>query len=94
LLEQLADHCHNLVRFEDDIGNIELIVSFRRHLGERLAFDRAGTLCDAIQGIGCAGLFIGGLYIPLNRSEKSGRLICVAYYKEFNCTFVHWPKVL
>jgi 5-dehydro-4-deoxyglucarate dehydratase len=38
VLEQLADRCHNLVGFKDGIGDIELIVSIRRRLGERLAY--------------------------------------------------------
>jgi 5-dehydro-4-deoxyglucarate dehydratase len=59
VLEQLADRCHNLVGFKDGIGDIELMVTIRRRLGERLAYvcgmRRGGTLCDALQGIGCAG---------------------------------------
>ena len=37
-LERLADRCPNLVGFKDGIGEIELMVSIRRRLGERLAY--------------------------------------------------------
>lgn len=37
-LERLADHCPNLVGFKDGIGDIELMVSIRRRLGDRLAY--------------------------------------------------------
>jgi 5-dehydro-4-deoxyglucarate dehydratase len=38
VLEQLADRCPNLVGFKDGIGDIELMVSIRQRLGERLAY--------------------------------------------------------
>jgi 5-dehydro-4-deoxyglucarate dehydratase len=37
VLEQLADRCPNLVGFKNGIGDIELMVSIRQRLGERLA---------------------------------------------------------
>jgi len=37
-LEELADRCPNLVGFKDGIGDIELMVSIRQRLGERLAY--------------------------------------------------------
>jgi 5-dehydro-4-deoxyglucarate dehydratase len=37
-LEQLAERCQTLVGFKDGIGDIELMVSIRRRLGERLAY--------------------------------------------------------
>ena len=37
-LERLAGRCPNLVGFKDGIGDIELMVSIRRRLGERLAY--------------------------------------------------------
>ena len=38
LLARLADRCPNLVGFKDGIGDIELMVSIRRRLGDRLAY--------------------------------------------------------
>jgi 5-dehydro-4-deoxyglucarate dehydratase len=38
VLEQLAERCANLVGFKDGLGDIELMVSIRRRLGERLAY--------------------------------------------------------
>jgi 5-dehydro-4-deoxyglucarate dehydratase len=37
-LRQLADGCPNLVGFKDGIGDIELMVSIRQALGDRLAY--------------------------------------------------------
>lgn len=37
-LERLAERCPNLVGFKDGIGEIELMVSIRRRLGDRLAY--------------------------------------------------------
>ena len=37
-LEGLAERCPNLVGFKDGIGEIELMLSVRRRLGERLAY--------------------------------------------------------
>ena len=37
-LERLAERCPNLIGFKDGIGDIELMVSIRRRLGERLAY--------------------------------------------------------
>jgi 5-dehydro-4-deoxyglucarate dehydratase len=37
-LEQLAERCPNLVGLKDGIGEIELMVSIRRRLGDRLAY--------------------------------------------------------
>ena len=37
-LQQLADRCPNLVGFKDGIGEIELMVSIRRKLGDRFAY--------------------------------------------------------
>jgi len=37
-LERLAERCPNLVGFKDGIGEIELMVTIRRRLGERLAY--------------------------------------------------------
>jgi len=37
-LERLAGSCPNLVGFKDGIGEIELMVTIRRRLGERLAY--------------------------------------------------------
>jgi len=38
LLEQLAERCPNLVGYKDGLGDIELMVSIRRRLGERLTY--------------------------------------------------------
>jgi 5-dehydro-4-deoxyglucarate dehydratase len=37
-LQQLADRCPNLIGFKDGIGEIELMVSIRRKLGDRFAY--------------------------------------------------------
>jgi 5-dehydro-4-deoxyglucarate dehydratase len=37
-LEQLAERCPNLIGFKDGIGDIELMVTIRRRLGERLTY--------------------------------------------------------
>jgi len=37
-LERLAEECPNLVGFKDGIGDIELMVSIRRRLGDRFAY--------------------------------------------------------
>ena len=37
-LEKLAERCPNLVGFKDGIGEIELMVSIRRRLGDRFAY--------------------------------------------------------
>lgn len=37
-LERLADRCPNLVGYKDGLGDIELMVSIRRRLGDRLAY--------------------------------------------------------
>lgn len=37
-LEQLADKCPNLIGFKDGIGDIELMVSIRQRMGDRLAY--------------------------------------------------------
>jgi 5-dehydro-4-deoxyglucarate dehydratase len=37
-LEKLAEECPNLVGFKDGIGDIELMVSIRRRLGDRFAY--------------------------------------------------------
>ncbi len=37
-LERLAERCPNLVGFKDGIGEIELMLTIRRRLGERLAY--------------------------------------------------------
>ncbi|HEY8245309.1 MAG: 5-dehydro-4-deoxyglucarate dehydratase [Vicinamibacteria bacterium] len=37
-LESLADDCPNLVGFKDGLGDIELMVSIRRRLGDRFAY--------------------------------------------------------
>src|SRR5882757_6843703 len=37
-LAQLADRCPNLIGFKDGFGEIELMVSIRRKLGDRLAY--------------------------------------------------------
>ncbi|ERH53476.1 5-dehydro-4-deoxyglucarate dehydratase [Ectopseudomonas chengduensis] len=38
LLEQLAERCPNLIGYKDGLGDIELMVSIRRRLGERLTY--------------------------------------------------------
>jgi 5-dehydro-4-deoxyglucarate dehydratase len=38
LLEQLTERCPNLVGYKDGLGDIELMVSIRRRLGERLTY--------------------------------------------------------
>lgn len=38
LLEQLADRCPNLIGYKDGLGDIELMVSIRRRLGDRLTY--------------------------------------------------------
>lgn len=37
-LERLAQRCSNLIGFKDGIGDIELMVSIRRRMGDRLAY--------------------------------------------------------
>ncbi|WP_313242662.1 5-dehydro-4-deoxyglucarate dehydratase [Stutzerimonas nitrititolerans] len=37
-LEQLVERCPNLVGYKDGLGDIELMVSIRRRLGDRLAY--------------------------------------------------------
>ncbi|MBH3337667.1 5-dehydro-4-deoxyglucarate dehydratase [Pseudomonas mendocina] len=38
LLEQVAERCPNLIGYKDGLGDIELMVSIRRRLGERLTY--------------------------------------------------------
>lgn len=38
LLEQLAERCPNLIGYKDGLGDIELMVSIRRRLGERFSY--------------------------------------------------------
>ena len=38
LLEQVAERCPNLIGYKDGLGDIELMVSIRRRLGERFAY--------------------------------------------------------
>jgi 5-dehydro-4-deoxyglucarate dehydratase len=38
LLEQLAERCPNLVGYKDGLGDIELMVSIRRRLGDRFTY--------------------------------------------------------
>jgi 5-dehydro-4-deoxyglucarate dehydratase len=38
MLERLAERCPNLIGFKDGIGDIELMVSIRRRLGERFTY--------------------------------------------------------
>ncbi|WP_341524234.1 5-dehydro-4-deoxyglucarate dehydratase [Pseudomonas sp. G.S.17] len=38
LLERLADRCPNLIGYKDGLGDIELMVSIRRRLGDRLSY--------------------------------------------------------
>jgi len=38
LLEQLAERCPNLIGYKDGLGDIELMVSIRRRLGDRLSY--------------------------------------------------------
>lgn len=38
LLEQLAERCENLIGYKDGLGDIELMVSIRRRLGERFSY--------------------------------------------------------
>ncbi|ASL28265.1 5-dehydro-4-deoxyglucarate dehydratase [Azotobacter chroococcum] len=38
LLEQLAERCPNLIGYKDGLGDIELMVSVRRRLGERFTY--------------------------------------------------------
>jgi 5-dehydro-4-deoxyglucarate dehydratase len=55
-LERLAERCPNLVGFKDGIGEIELMVTIRRRLGERLAYlgglPTAEVYAAAYQAIG------------------------------------------
>ncbi|WP_028239181.1 5-dehydro-4-deoxyglucarate dehydratase [Stutzerimonas azotifigens] len=37
-LEQLAERCPNLIGYKDGLGDIELMVSIRRRLGDRLSY--------------------------------------------------------
>ncbi|MCZ7153620.1 dihydrodipicolinate synthase family protein, partial [Salmonella enterica] len=37
-LERLAERCPNLIGYKDGLGDIELMVSIRRRLGERFAY--------------------------------------------------------
>ncbi len=37
-LEQLAERCPNLIGYKDGLGDIELMVTIRRRLGDRLAY--------------------------------------------------------
>jgi 5-dehydro-4-deoxyglucarate dehydratase len=38
LLERLAERCPNLIGYKDGLGDIELMVSIRRRLGDRLTY--------------------------------------------------------
>lgn len=38
LLEQLAERCENLIGYKDGLGDIELMVSIRRRLGDRFSY--------------------------------------------------------
>ncbi|MCQ4258827.1 5-dehydro-4-deoxyglucarate dehydratase [Stutzerimonas stutzeri] len=38
LLEQLTERCPNLIGYKDGLGDIEMMVSIRRRLGERLTY--------------------------------------------------------
>ncbi|TLX62821.1 5-dehydro-4-deoxyglucarate dehydratase [Stutzerimonas nosocomialis] len=38
LLERLAERCPNLIGYKDGLGDIELMVSIRRRLGDRLSY--------------------------------------------------------
>ncbi|WLH10164.1 5-dehydro-4-deoxyglucarate dehydratase [Pseudomonas hefeiensis] len=38
LLERLADRCPNLIGYKDGLGDVELMVSIRRRLGDRLSY--------------------------------------------------------
>jgi 5-dehydro-4-deoxyglucarate dehydratase len=38
MLEQLADRCDNLIGFKDGVGEIEAMVTIRRHLGDRFSY--------------------------------------------------------
>ncbi|GLZ84281.1 putative 5-dehydro-4-deoxyglucarate dehydratase [Metapseudomonas resinovorans] len=38
LLEQLAERCSNLIGYKDGLGDIELMVSIRRRLGDRFSY--------------------------------------------------------
>ncbi|WP_339515776.1 5-dehydro-4-deoxyglucarate dehydratase [Pseudomonas sp. RL_15y_Pfl2_60] len=38
LLEQLAERCPNLIGYKDGLGDIELMVSIRRRLGDRFSY--------------------------------------------------------
>ena len=38
LLEQVAERCPNLIGYKDGLGDIELMVSIRRRLGDRLTY--------------------------------------------------------
>lgn len=38
LLEQLAERCPNLIGYKDGLGDVELMVSIRRRLGERFSY--------------------------------------------------------
>jgi 5-dehydro-4-deoxyglucarate dehydratase len=55
-LEQLADRCSNLVGFKDGLGEIELMVSIRRRLGNRFAYlgglPTAEVYAAAYKGLG------------------------------------------
>ena len=55
-LERLAARCPNLVGFKDGIGDIELMVSIRRRLGDRLAYlgglPTAEVYADAYRAMG------------------------------------------
>jgi len=55
-LERLAARCPNLVGFKDGLGDIELMVSIRRRLGDRLAYlgglPTAEVYADAYRAMG------------------------------------------
>lgn len=38
LLEQLAERCDNLIGYKDGLGDVELMVSIRRRLGDRFSY--------------------------------------------------------
>jgi 5-dehydro-4-deoxyglucarate dehydratase len=38
LLEQLAERCENLIGYKDGLGDVELMVSIRRRLGDRFSY--------------------------------------------------------
>ena len=80
-LERSPTDCPNLVGFKDGIGDIELMVSIRRRLGDRFAYlgglPTAEVYAPAYRAMGVPGVLVGGVQLhPADRDAvlpRAGR---------------------